>query len=408
MRENKTIIIRIRGKLAILMKEVLPELKEYDHKGTLFFYLTKFMYGLAEAARAFYDRVHGILVSLGFKRSEVDEGLFVKKVDGTQQVHTVCLHVDDILSLAPNTDARKALEQGLKQHFGIKEQHGSDISYLGLVIKRTKTGDISVSQIGYTQDILKRYKDDIDNKTSKIPASTELIKHEENPLPLKNKSKYLSAVMSLMYLAKLTRPDILMPVSFLATRSQNPSVKSHQDLRQVMRYVNATRTAGLLFETSAAMTMTLYADASHLTHSDGRGHTGIAIKFGNTVVATRSTKQKIQARSSTEAELIAAEECATYVPYLRKLCQELGVPQRGPLVMGQDNKSSMFIMVQGGQFQRVKHMLSRIAYLRSMVDSKEIQPSYVPTKDMVADILTKPLPAKLLQHHKLLLGMMDC
>lgn len=76
--------------------------------------------------------------------------------------------------------------------------------------------------------------------------------------------------------------------------------------------------------------------------------------------------------------------------------------------MGQDNKSSMFIMVQGGQFQRVKHMLSRIAYLRSMVDSKEIQPSYVPTKDMVADILTKPLPAKLLQHHKLLLGMMDC
>lgn len=108
------------------------ELEVYDHQGTLFFYLTKFMYGLAEAARAFYDRVHGILVSLGFKRSEVDEGLFVKKVDGTQQVHTVCLHVDDILSLAPNTDARKAL---------------------GLVIKRTKTGDISVSQIGYTQDI---------------------------------------------------------------------------------------------------------------------------------------------------------------------------------------------------------------------------------------------------------------
>lgn len=37
--------------------------------------------------------------------------------------------------------------------------------------------------------------------------------------------------------------------------------------------------------------------------------------------ATRSTKHKIQARS-TEAELIAAEECTTYVTFLRKLCQE--------------------------------------------------------------------------------------
>ncbi len=82
--------------------------------------------------------------------------------------------------------------------------------------------------------------------------------------------------------------------------------------------------------------------------------------------------------------------------------------QVGRFTLGQDNKSCIFMMVQGGQFQRVKHMLSRIAYLRALVASKEIQPVYVPTNHMVADILTKPLASKQLCHHKQMMGMAVC
>ena len=154
------------------------------------------------------------------------------------------------------------------------------------------------------------------------------------------------------------------------------------------------------------MKIKLFADASHLTHSDGHGHTGILIMLGNTMITARSVKQKVQARSSTEAEIIAAEECATYVPFLRNLLTDLKIQYKLPFVLGQDNKSCIFLIVQGsGNFQRTKHMLGRISYLKDMVESNLLRCQYTPTADMVVDLLTKPLSEQLIIKHKSYLGM---
>lgn len=219
LKPGKIIIVRIRGKLADLFTKTYPELSKFTSaNGTIHFYLTKFMYGLAEAARAFYDRIDKVLTGLGFVRSEVDEGLYLKTISGHRQVHTVCVHVDDMLSMAPDENTKRLLEEGLSKHFEIKDQQGNEISYLGMLIKRYEDGSISVSQCGYIKDLLKKFAEDIKGKSSKTPANAELLAHEENPITYNDKSKYLSAVMSLMYLARLTRPDILMPISFLATK----------------------------------------------------------------------------------------------------------------------------------------------------------------------------------------------
>lgn len=396
---GKVIIVRIRSTLSGIFLQHYPELKKYkDANGSLYFYLKKFVYGLAEAARAFYDRVDRTLTELGFRKSMADEGLFLK-VTG-RHVHVVCVHVDDILSIAPNNEAKQDLEKGLRKAFEIKVQDGNNLSYLGMMIERNGDG-IRVSQRGYAEDIVKRFANGL--SPAKIPASQTLFNAQEAE-PYQDKTNYLSIVMSLMYMARLTRPDILLPVAYLATKSQNPTLGHKKQLDQVLQYIKGTISAGLMFKRSD-LRLTLSADASHLTHADGKGHTGICILLGGTVIACRSTKQKVQARSSTEAEIIAAEEAITYIPFIMNILKDMGVEHPTPVTMQQDNKSAIFLYVQGGQFSRIKHMLQRISYLRDAVANKLVKPVYTATTDIVADALTKPMNKQQLEKHSRQMGM---
>ncbi len=409
MPKNKTIIVRIRkGKLVDIFLQTYPELKKnIEQDGCLYFRLTKFLYGLAEAARAFYDRMSQVLKEIGFKKSEVDEGLFTMDFhhNGTISKHIVCVHVDDIFSISPSPLSTRKLENGLRKYFEIKEQHGSSISYLGmLILKDTRTGHVQVNQSGFIKELLEKFKHEVAGKTATTPSPAEFSRPKNTVEEYKDKSRYLSIVMSLMYLARLTRPDILMSVAYLATKSQNPDISDYKNICQVLRYISATKTMALNFQRST-LEVKLAADASHILHHDGRGHSGIVITIGGTAVIVRSTKQRVQARSSTEAEIIAAEECATYIPFLISLCKELSIPLSTPLTLGQDNKSAICSMQQGGQFNRTKHMLARIAYLKSMIDSGFLSMTYIPTGNMVADIMTKPLSSKLHARHRTTLGL---
>lgn len=220
--------------------------------------------------------------------------------------------------------------------------------------------------------------------------------------------------MSLMYLARMSRPDILMCTSYLATKSQNPTVKDYDNVCQILRYIRGTVHTGMIFNLSSRKDppkINIFTDASHLLHEDGKGHTGIVITLGEAVICTRSVKQKVQARSSTEAEIIAAEEGSTYVPFLNKLQAEITNLARArndqPVTLYQDNLSAIHLMTGGGQFNRTKHMLSRISYLRDQVKAGSIVPEHLGTADMVADMLTKPLPRQALERHKHTMNLMS-
>ncbi len=54
--------------------------------------------------------------------------------------------------------------------------------------------------------------------------------------------------------------------------------------------------------------VTASADASYGIHADGKGQTGIAISFGTGVINASTSKQKLDAKSSSESELIAASD----------------------------------------------------------------------------------------------------
>ena len=59
-------------------------------------------------------------------------------------------------------------------------------------------------------------------------------------------------------------------------------------------------------------TLRTFIDASYADHTNMRGHTGGAMTLGWGMVHARVSKQKINAKSSTETEVIGVSE---YVPF---------------------------------------------------------------------------------------------
>jgi hypothetical protein len=153
------------------------------------------------------------------------------------------------------------------------------------------------------------------------------------------------------------------------------------------------------------LNLRFYADASHLLHEDGYGHTGIVGMLGSCIIVAVSTKQKSQGRASSGSEFISLDECCTYVVYTRYLCKELGIPIIGPTVIGQDNQSTIIIANQGGSFKRNKHLVGKLNYVRERLESGDVRLQYVPTTEMLADMFTKSVPKQTLQKHMSLLGI---
>jgi hypothetical protein len=308
----------------------------------------------------------------------------------------ISTHVDDILLTSPNVAERDHFESELKRHFEIVVHH-NDLSYLGMHIARDrKKKTIKVTQHGFIKDLLEKFPDFA--KAPKTPANEDVFNVDKSS-PKCDKREYLSLVMSLMYPARLTRPDILAPVTILATRSENPTIADFSKLLRILAYLSENVDVGLIYDGKIPLDPKIYADASHGVHPDARGHAGIVITLGSAPIFCRSYKIKAVTRSSTESELYALEEASTYAVWLRVLLKEFYIPTNGPIHTFQDNKSTIIIAVQGGNFKRTKHFLVREEFVRERIENGDIQLKYLKTTEMPADMLTKPLPKMALKHH---------
>ena len=54
-----------------------------------------------------------------------------------------------------------------------------------------------------------------------------------------------------------------------------------------------TKSRHLKFNGDSDLQLVAYSDASHMLHADAKGHGGIIITFGGTIVATKSFKMKL-------------------------------------------------------------------------------------------------------------------
>jgi hypothetical protein len=129
-----------------------------------------------------------------------------------------------------------------------------------------------------------------------------------------------------------------------------------------------------------------------------RGHTGGGLTMGRGFPISVSTKQKLNTRSSTESELVGVDDMMPIICWTRYLLlsQGYGIIVIENLLL-QDNKSSILLEQNGraSSGKRTRHINIRYFFITDRVNMKEISIDWCPTKEMVADFMTKPLQGSL-------------
>jgi hypothetical protein len=389
---NKNQYMRLSREYASALVESDGKFKDYlNRDGTVLVRLVKALYGLKEAAQLWYINIRNSLVEFGFEQSIHDKCVFMwKRYVGKPVLCT--LHVDDMFITANDKKDLDLISNYLKGKYEeITIKKGSKLEYLGMSIESDPiSGRIAVSQLGYIDDLINKYGV---IGTSKTPSTLDLFKLDSNPLDLVlvDSTLYLSKVMSLMYLSKRSRPDILKEVVFCSTKAVKPTVGDMKRVERIFKYLNGTKFKRLEFAVTD-LRVCASVDASHLCHPDAKGHGGAIIslgKHGGTIYA-KSFKLKHVCLSSCEAELVAGHEGIQRGLFVRNLLVEFGYDV-GPLELFQDNKSTIDLLNNDmSNSFKTKHINVRYFYAKELKDKGELKITQLPTEEMIADLLTKP------------------
>jgi hypothetical protein len=109
-----------------------------------------------------------------------------------------------------------------------------------------------------------------------------------------------------------------------------------------------------------------------------------------------SRKQRLNTKSSTEAELVGVDDGMPLVVWTRNFLTAQGYVVRDNVVY-QDNQSTMLLAKNGraSSGRRTQHIDIRYFFVTDRVKRGELRIEYCPTADMVADFFTKPLQGSL-------------
>ena len=133
---------------------------------------------------------------------------------------------------------------------------------------------------------------------------------EQEILPLKEITRYQSIIGSLLYINRMTRPDISVHVNLLGRRTSKPGTNNMKTAIQLAQYLASTINEGLIVKTDRPEAkISIYADASY-GGENSRSQSGSLVTLYGTPTIWSSRRQDVVSMSITEAEYIACSESA--------------------------------------------------------------------------------------------------
>jgi hypothetical protein len=126
-------------------------------------------------------------------------------------------------------------------------------------------------------------------------------------------------------------------------------------------------------------------------HPDYKSHTGGIMTMGKGAIVSVSKKQKLNTRSSTEAELVGADDVAGPMLWTARFLQAQGYNFDSKLL--QDNQSTMKMELNGraSAGKRSRHLNIRYFFINDLKEKGLINIEYCPTDKILGDYMSKPL-----------------
>ena len=396
---TETVHVKLVGESADIMCKVNEDCKQFitkeKGKNTLYMRLNKALYGCMQSALLWYNTYSRCLKQLGFRLNPYNPCVANKVINGERC--TVCWYVDD--SKISHRDPRVVTEviQQIEKSFGkMTVKRGKEHVFVGIAFKIREDGKIEIRMKDYLLECLASYGEDV--KSYKTPAKKELfeINWDSNELNEEKSELFHHIVAKLLFVAKQARLDIDLAISFLCTRVSCSTDEDWEKLGRVLGYIKRTIEMPRIIGTNNMQTMHTWVDASYATHDNMRGHTGGVISMGVGAVHHKTSKQKLNTKSSTESELVGASDYIPWTVWTKRFLEGQGYSVKRNLFY-QDNESAMKLETNGRSScgEKSRHIHIRYFFIKDVLKRESIEMKHCPTEIMIANFFTKPLQGKL-------------
>eukprot|EP00980_Cylindrotheca_fusiformis_P015741 scaffold4554_cov56-Cylindrotheca_fusiformis.AAC.1 len=229
-----------------------------------------------------------------------------------------------------NPKVNDKFENWLNRKYGsvgeVKTTWGKIHEYLGMTFDFTCKGKLKVRMDDYVKNMIDDFSVKLKSTdVSLTPATNNLFeKDDKNKLDKKRADEFHGVVAKGLFLAKRARGDIHQVILVLCSRVRDPDEKEWMKLVRLIRYLNGTRRKHLTLSIDDLRIVKWYVDASFAVHPDFRSHTGAVMTWGDGAVQTVSRRQKLNTRSSTEAELVGVDDVATHILWTKLFLEKQG------------------------------------------------------------------------------------
>jgi len=206
-------------------------------------------------------------------------------------------------------------------------------------------------------------------------------------------TRFRQIMGALQYLT-FTRPNICFAVNRVCQYMHAPTDSHWVAVKCILRYLKGTTSYGFHITRGTSFALHGFIDADWAGSIDDRKSTGgYLVFFGQTPISWKSSKQRTVARSSTEAEYKALADGTAEVIWLQYLLTDLQVPSVSTPIIWCDNLGATYLSANPIFHARTKHVEVDYHFVRDRVTKKEIQIGFIPFRDQLADVFTKPLSA---------------
>jgi hypothetical protein len=360
--------------------------------------------GSPQAGRLWQDKAEAFLLDdLKFRQSIIDPS-FYWRWNG-ESYSQIIRTTDDFRVSSDSENVLKDIVSKLMAQWKMTVQINK--TWNGMMINHSKESrTLTISMRRDIESMLDMYGmiDCHPEKTPAIPNS-KLLKPLAEDLEAM-KYPYREVVGGLLWFGRTGRPDILYAVNQLTKFSHSWDNSHIIAAKRVMRYLKGTLDLKLTMRKTKDPHLIVYADSDFASEPEQNSNpmcstSGmVAYMHGVGAIYASVNLEKTISLSTAEAEYKAISRAAKFTVAIRQFLEEIGFAQSESTMIYNDNQAAIAMAKQPFCTSATRHMKIRFHYIREKIKDGTARVSYIPTGNMVADIMTKSLGRTLFERFR--------
>lgn len=360
------------------------------------------LYGLTQSARVFYDKVRLFLTKTLKMVACKSESCLLCGED-----IMVGLYVDDFLVIGKESKLEWFVRE-IKDKFKVMRQDEVN-AFVGVQMLWSADGqEVILYQKRIVDKLLNEMKEEIEGMcTYATPAAPGggIVRPEiyEPRMAEEDQVVYRSAVGTMLYLVKHSRPDLANSTRELSKVIDSRTIGDRKQMLRAVRFIELTRDIVIKMrpkvDENSIWELKSFVDSDWAGDKETRRSvTGWDIYIANSIVGWGSRSQKTVSISSLTAEYVAVTEICKEVLFIKNFTNTMGIVIKLPIVILCDNVGAMFL-AKKHESKRTKYLDTQYHFVCEYVMDGIVTVVFVRSTENKADPFTKNVPENLYKRH---------